>query len=142
MPKSPAVNKKTVVFDTFVIMTLLFKEPGYEMVNTYLKNARSGKLHIFFNEISFGEAYYRTWENNGPEAARIALDHMSRLPLTLIPVDRAFILAAASWKGRYTISYADAFVVETAIRNKCPIITNDQEFDSVQEVQIVKLSRK
>lgn len=141
MPKLPGVNKKHVVFDTLAILTTLFKEPGYESVNAYLKAAERKKLEILFNEISLGEAYYRVWKNNGREAADEGLNQITHFPLTLIPVDKAFILAAASWKGQYAISYADSFVVETAIRNNCPIITNDPEFEAVKEVEIIKIKR-
>ncbi len=140
MPKSPAVNKKLLVFDTHALLTFYYNQSGYKIVQNHLKQAESNSLKIFFNEISLGELYYRVWKNQGQQDAQALLAQTYQLPLVYVPVDRQFILHAAAWKGRYAISYTDAFVVETAIQNKCPILTGDPEFKHVKEVEIVKLT--
>ena len=41
------------------------------------------------------------------------------------------MVAAAHFKARYAISYADAFAVATAQEHNCPLVTGDLEFLAV-----------
>lgn len=138
MPKSKEGNK-LFVFDTSALFTLFYEESDHVKVASYLQKALKKEVTLLFNEISIGEIYYRTWKDKNKEAADVALSTLFQLPLNFVPVDRAFILASATWKAKYPISYADAFVVETAYRNKCPVITGDPEFETIDEIELVKL---
>ena len=134
-------GSKLLVLDTYALLNVLFKETGHERVVNYLQKAKQGSLTLLLNEINLGECFYRIWKRDGENEAKTGLVHITHLPLTFVPVDQAFILAAASWKGQYAISYADAFVVETAARNKCPILTGDPEFEAISEVEIIRVGK-
>ena len=139
MPKLKKKSKPSFVFDTYVLLALLYKETPYQSVVDYLTQAAAHEITLLFNEINVGELYYRVWKDQGKEMAEKALLIISQLPLTYVAIDRAFILAAATWKAQYPISYADAFAAQTAYMFKCPLITNDPEFDAVSGIKIIKL---
>jgi len=69
-------------------------------------------------------------ENNLIQAQR-ALAAVDQLPVKIVPVSRATVLAAAHIKALYPISYADAFAVVTAQDRQCILLTGDPEFRSV-----------
>lgn len=139
MPKLPKTNKQVLVLDTFALLCLFYKQTGYTSVENYLNQAKQNKIILLFNEVNLGEIYYRIWKNQGQDFAQKTLTLIHRLPIEIVSVDREFILAAASWKAQYKISYADSFVVETAFRKKCPILTGDPEFDTVAGLKIIRL---
>ena len=142
MPKLTTKNNPTFVLDTFALLAVLYEENDFAEVVSYLDHATQKKSRLLFNEINLGELYYRVWKDQGKEAAEKAYLHVSQLPLEFITVNRAFILAASTWKAQYRISYADAFVVETAQRNNCAILTGDPEFDTIPMLKIIRLGKK
>lgn len=141
MPKSSGVSN-CLVLDTFALISLLYEEPGYETLLPYLTRAQAGKLTLLLNEINLGELYYRIWKDQDKETAEIGLTTVTQLPLNYVAVDQEFILSAASWKAQYPISYADAFVVETAHRYNCPLVSGDPEFTSIPDHKIILLTAK
>jgi ribonuclease VapC len=44
------------------------------------------------------------------------------------------IMEAAKIKGKYPVSYADAFAIVTAIQNKTIIVTADPEYKAVAKL--------
>jgi ribonuclease VapC len=53
------------------------------------------------------------------------------LGFRIIPASDSLVYAAAELKGSYAISYADAFLLATALREKAAIVTGDPEFKKV-----------
>jgi predicted nucleic acid-binding protein len=66
--------------------------------------------------------------------AQSVLALVESLSLELLDANRELILDAAHLKARYTISYADAFVVAAAIREKAIVLTGDPEFESASSI--------
>ena len=56
-----------------------------------------------------------------------------------LAVPKGLILEAAHLKGRYPISYADAFAVATAIRLRAPLVSGDPELKVFQESGVVEI---
>ncbi len=48
------------------------------------------------------------------------------------------VLEASRIKATYSISYADCFVVATALKENAPIVTGDPEFKKVQEIVTIE----
>ena len=61
--------------------------------------------------------------------ARRALGAIDQLPLEIVGISRATVLAAAHIKARFPISYADAFAVVTARDHDGVVMTGDREFE-------------
>lgn len=55
-----------------------------------------------------------------------------RLGFRIISASDNLVYAAAELKGSYAISYADAFLLATALREKAAIVTGGPEFKKVE----------
>jgi len=53
------------------------------------------------------------------------------LPVTIEVSTAEDIWHAAMLKGRFPISYADAFAAALSLKYNCPLVTGDPEFRSV-----------
>ncbi len=76
--------------------------------------------------INAGEVFYTMYRREGPDQADAVLSSL-RLGLTLDEATQERVVAAASIKARYPMSYADAFLCATAIAHDATILTGDDE---------------
>jgi ribonuclease VapC len=63
-----------------------------------------------------------------------AIRLLEQLPIDLFPVDQPLVRAAAEIKSDHALSYADAFCIATAQRLDATVLTNDPEFESVENL--------
>lgn len=119
------------MLDSFAMLAFLNKERGFEKVKSLLRAAEASSEPLLMNEINIGEVYYVTAKDRSVERAEEFLHRLETLPI--LPVSNSFadVLEAARIKARFPISYADAFVVATAVRMNAAIVTGDPEFQSV-----------
>ena len=67
---------------------------------------------------------------------------MEQLPITIVSVDNELVKEASEIKADYTVSFADAFCIATAKRLDCKVLTNDPEYESVQNLVTVSWLEK
>lgn len=123
--------RRRSLLDSFAMLAFLNKERGFEKVRSLLRAAEASSEPLLMNEINIGEVYYVTAKDRSVERAEEFLHRLETLPI--LPVSNSFadVLEAARIKARFPISYADAFVVATAVRMNAAIVTGDPEFQSV-----------
>lgn len=121
------------VLDSFALLAYLQKEPGGERVNELLEKAQKKQATVLLSEISLGEVYYILIRALGLEEANVTLAHILALPITIASVGRDDVLAAAQYKARGAISYADCFVVALASASGATIVTGDREFRAFEK---------
>lgn len=126
-------NKGIFVLDSFAILTYLQEEPGWQKVSTLLLDAAKNKNTIFLNYINLGEIYYIIYREYGAVKADQAINLIKLWPIRLIDVKEDLAIIAGRMKAENKISYADAFVVATALNKKAAIVTGDPEFKSIEE---------
>jgi len=51
-----------------------------------------------------------------------------------LPIPNDLIFQAAEYKAQYSISYADCFVLVSAIEYKAIVVTGDPEFKKVEQL--------
>lgn len=119
------------IYDSFALLKLLQKEPRYQRVAKLLAEDRRLKAIPLLQIINFGEIIYRTKRTFGEEAKIRAIQSVVRLGFSIIPASDSLVYTAAELKGSYAISYADAFLLATALREKAVIVTGDPEFKKV-----------
>jgi len=119
------------IYDSFALLKLLQREPRYQRVAKLLDEDRRLKAIPLLQIINFGEIIYRTKRTFGEEAKIRAIQSVVRLGFRIIPASDSLVYAAAELKGSYAISYADAFLLATALREKAAIVTGDPEFKKV-----------
>src|SRR5664279_3689313 len=73
----------------------------------------------------------------GEEKAGASVKDISCLPIGLIDVTTKRVRAAAHVKAQHPVSYADAFVVATAVEYSATIVTGDPEFKETESLAAV-----
>ncbi len=123
-----------VVLDSFALVSLFHKEPGWRKVRDTLHAllAQGEKAQLCL--INWGEFYYVVKRRVGQEKAEEALVLVQQLPISLVSVDDRLVKEAATLKSEHPISYADAFCIATALRSSGQILTNDPEYHAVEHL--------
>ncbi len=123
--------RRRSVLDSFAMLAFLNKERGFEKVKSLLRAAETTSEPLLMNEINIGEVYYVTAKDRSMDRAEEFLHRLETLPIQPVSNSFADVLEAARIKARFPISYADAFVVATAVRMNAAVVTGDPEFQSV-----------
>jgi ribonuclease VapC len=125
---------KPVLFDAFPLLCWFQEEPGHTIVGNLLNEAEENKIEIFMHIINLGEVYYRTCRVTDQKEAEEILKKVRMLPLKIVSASDSTVLEAAKIKGRYPISYADAFAVAAAVQKKAVLVTSDPEYKKVEKL--------
>jgi ribonuclease VapC len=91
-------------------------------------HARDRDNKLLLSVVNWGEIYYIVCRAAGKNAAEEALKNIDTLPIEIIPVDREIAYAAAGFKSRFKMSYADCFAAALAKLHKAELVTGDREF--------------
>ena len=127
-------EKRRSLLDSYALVALFKRESGCERVKALLRAARTAGDPLLINEISVGEFFYATARRWSREMAERCLRRLSTLPLQTVGNSYEDVLDAARIKARVPLSYADAFVVATALRTNAVIVTGDPEFQAVAKL--------
>lgn len=127
-----------LVLDSFALVSLFHREPGWEAVQAALYAQQRVKARAFLNWINWGEFYYIVKRKVGVAQAAEALHLLEQLPIELVSVDLPLVREAAEIKSVHALSYADAFCVATARRLSGTILTSDPEFRAVEHLVTVQ----
>lgn len=124
-------EKSKYVLDSFAILAYLTEEEGADVVEDLLNKAKNGEIRLYLNYVNLGEVYYITIREKDVNEANESIALVKRLPIEFVQVDERIALIAGRVKATYSVSYADAFVVATAIMKEATIVTGDPEFKSI-----------
>jgi predicted nucleic acid-binding protein len=122
------------VLDSFALLAYLQDEPVASHIEKLLENAGKEKCHLFLSMINLGELLYITERRGGVAKAQDMLALIRQLPIEIMSVNEQVVFAAAHIKASHAVSYADCFVVATAIQENATIVTGDPEFHSVETI--------
>ena len=86
--------------------------------------------------INVGEVYYFIRKSGKQDVAEFWRASSSAMPITVEVPTMTDIWNAASLKGQFPISYADAFAAALAQKYQCPLLTGDPEFRSVDGLEL------
>ena len=85
------------------------------------------------NHVNIGETFYILARERGLEKAEYFINVILRtLPILSVGNSLEEVIEAARIKARHPISYADAFVVSTAAKERAAIVTGDPDFKHVE----------
>jgi predicted nucleic acid-binding protein len=132
-----AARPQAYVLDSFALLAYLDGEAGMPRVRRVLERATAQRHRVYLSLINLGEALYVTERERGLSEARRTLGAVDQLPLEVVGVSRATVLAAAHIKARFPIAYADAFAVVTAQDRGGIVMTGDPEFEPLAEAGVV-----
>lgn len=92
--------------------------------------------------INVGEVYYFLRKHHSLDLAESWRASSLSLPVTIEVPTAEDIWHAASLKGRFPISYADAFAAALCQKYNCPLVTGDPEFRSVDQLELDWIGRE
>ena len=136
MAGSPAAY----VLDSFALLAYLEGEAGMPRVRSVLEGAEAKRHAVYLSLINLGEVLYITERERGLIAARRILGAVDQLPVEIVGVSRATVLAAAHIKAHFSISYADTFAVVTAQDHDGAVMTGDPEFEPLVNAGVVAVA--
>jgi ribonuclease VapC len=119
------------LFDSHALLRYFQAEAGHEKVVRLLEQIQKTGARKYLNAINLGEIIYATKREFGDQKKIEVLAHIERLKITVLPVPNNLIFQAAEYKAQFSISYADCFVLASAIEHKASIVTGDPEFKKV-----------
>ena len=123
--------KQAYVFDSHALLKLFQKEKGHEKVIQTLEDIQKSGGAKYINAMNMGEIIYTTKREFGDQKKLEVLANIERLQFTVLPVSNTMIFQAAEYKALFSISYADCFVLASALEHKAVIVTGDPEFKKV-----------
>lgn len=127
-----------LVLDSFALVSLFHKEPGWEKVRASLYEQQRAGTKAYLNWVNWGEFYYIVKRKVGATKAVEALHLLEQLPIELVPLDLQLVREAAEIKSEHAVSYADAFCIATARRLSGTVLTSDPEFHAVEHLITVR----
>ena len=126
------------VLDSYAVIGYLENESFSGRIQELLTNAKKGDPRLYFHAIHLGEVFYITLREQGQTLADLAYSRIKALPLKIVNhIDEKLLLQAATVKASYPISYADCFAAAMAMINKCPLLTGDPEFKSLEKEGLI-----
>jgi len=126
--------KRKMLLDSYALLAYLKKEDNYRKV-VELLNSASNDSSVIMNEINLGESYYIIARERGTEQADYFIETiLPNLPVNIISNSFNQIIDASRIKVDHPMSYADCFVVATAVREKAVIVTGDPDFKRVKDI--------
>jgi len=133
-------SPNSFVLDSYAVIGYLENESFSDQIQHALTQAKNGSVRLYFHAIHIGEFYYITLREQGQSVADLAYARIKALPIKLIDrIDEELLLTAAGLKARYSISYADSFAGALAMIKKCPLLTGDPEFRSLEKQGIISV---
>lgn len=135
-----APGRKKFVLDSYAMIGYLENEAFSDRVQDLLFEARNGIATLYFHMIHFGEVYYITLREQGQALADLAYSRVKGLPLIFLEnINEELVRTAAHLKATHPISYADSFAAALAMIKKCPLLTGDPEFSSLEKKGILRI---
>jgi ribonuclease VapC len=125
-------EQTSIVLDCNALLAYLQDEPAGSRIEKLLVNAKKGKYQLSLSLTNLGGILYIIERRGGIEKAQDALALIGQLPIEIPLVDEQTVFTAAHIKAKHAISFADAFVVATAIQENATVVTADPEFQSVE----------
>ena len=124
--------KKKSLIDSYALLEYLKRESNYKKVEDLLL---SQETQVLMNDMNIGETFYILARERGLDQADYFINAiLPNLPITKVGNILTEVIDAAKIKAQYPISYADCFVVATAIREKAAIVTGDPDFKHVEKI--------
>lgn len=123
----------TVVLDSYALLAYLEKEPGWRTVTDCLTAAGNDEIELLLSVVNWGEIDYIVQRTYDVPTANRALHTMDAFPIDIRPADRALTRAAAKFKAKGGISYADCFSAALTDHVSGRLLTGDPTFEQLED---------
>lgn len=134
---------KSRVLDSWAILEWINgRKPADTYVAALLAEGEGGKARLLMSAINVGEVYYFLRKDHRPALADSWRESSGTLPVTIEVPTIEDIWNAASLKGSFPISYADAFAAALSQKYNCALVTGDPLFRSIDQLDLDWIGRE
>jgi predicted nucleic acid-binding protein len=122
-------NPRAIVFDSWAVIAFLEGEPAGEKIADIIADAHENGTLLMMSVVNAGEVWYILARAASEHEADKGIDELRGLGITFVDADWNLTHAAARFKGKYKMSFADAFAAALARQEKgAVLLTGDAEF--------------
>ncbi|MDD5675459.1 MAG: type II toxin-antitoxin system VapC family toxin [Chitinivibrionales bacterium] len=130
MPHKPSAY----VLDSWAIIAYLEDEPSGEKVADLIAAAHENGTPLKMTVVNIGEIWYILARETSELEADRSIYQLHELGIEFIAADWKLTLAAARFKARHKMSYADGYAAALAQQEKgAVLLTGDKEFKQVEK---------
>lgn len=130
-------KKESYIFDSHALLKYFQKETGHQKVIELLEEIETNHFKKYLNAINLGEILYIVKREFGDHKKIEVLANIERLKFITLPCPNDLIFRAAEYKAEYAMSYADCFVLASAVEHNALIVTGDPEFKKVKDLATI-----
>lgn len=124
-----------MVLDAWAVMAWLKgQQPAAERVRGLFEAADQGEQKLLINIVNLGEVFYLSVKARDLAYGQRVVNGL-RSRLVVVSAADSLVIAAATLKSRYALSYADAFAAATAVAKDAPLVTGDPKLRTVAAVE-------
>ena len=127
-----ARKPKAIVLDSWSVMAYLEDEPAGQKVADIIADAHENGIALMMTVVNAGEVWYILAREVSENAADESLAELRNLGIAIVDADWKLTLAAAKFKVKGRMSYADCFAAGLAKEEKAELVTGDSEFKQVE----------
>jgi len=128
MPRKP----KTIVLDSWAIMSYLQGEPSAEKVADIIADAHEDNVPLLMSVVNAGEVWYIIARRTSEADADRSVRALKQLGIELVDADWDIAHVAGRFKAKNKMSLADCFAAALAKQKKAHLVTGDKEFKQVE----------
>jgi len=117
--------------DACALIAFFQNESGGDKLRELFKVSEN---EFFMHSVNLTEVYYDAVYVSGEEKAQELFEKIAELPITILwDLNVSFIKLVGKYKTSYRISFADAFVLALAEKEKATVVSTDHhEFDVIE----------
>ena len=127
------LKARTIVLDSWSIIAYLEDEPAGQKVEEIIAHAHEHRIPLLTTVINAGEVWYITARKTSDEEADEVIRDLQRLGIEFVDADWLLAKAAAGFKSKCRMSYADCFAAALAKMRGATVVTGDPEFKQVAD---------
>lgn len=119
------------VLDSWSVIAYLEDEPAGKKIADRIADAHENGIPLLMSVVNAGEVWYIVARKVSDEEANNSVSELQRLGVEFIEANWEITQAAARFKSKHKMSYADCFAAAVAKENKADLMTGDPEFKQV-----------
>lgn len=137
------MSEKTASWlDSTAVLTLLYAEPGMDVVRRLLEQAEREVITVYLSALSLTEVVSSIANTHDEEIARDVLRIVLEMPVQ-IEVPSQDQCTHGGWlRARHKLSTADAIIAAQAIATNAELVHKDPEFDQIPGLKHRRLPYK
>lgn len=123
----------SAVFDTRYFNQAYYSDSPRD--RALLRNVFTGMRRRLVSSVTIHEVYRLALRGEGREVARLRCAVMES-DFEVIPLDGELAVISAELRHGHGFSLADGVIAATAIREKCPVISDDPHFEEIEGLKV------